>query len=109
MMAFTALLAISTTTLRWDALPPLWVIVLLIVPAVLLTVRYVYRREPGAQRRPLRIALGLLRAFAVFLVLAALFGPYAETVEGEVAKRTLVIAVDTSRSMSLQDRIYPAN
>lgn len=97
-------LAISTTTLRWDALPPLWVIVLLIVPAVLFTVRFVYQRELGVQRRPLRIALGLLRASAVLLVFAALFGPYAETVEGEVAKRTLVIAIDTSRSMSLEDQ-----
>ena len=96
--------AISSTKLRWDALPPLWVVVLVILPAVALTVRFVYRREPGAQGRKLRMALGGLRILAVLLVLGALFGPYAETIEGEVAKRTLVIAIDTSRSMSLSDR-----
>jgi len=95
---------LSSTTLRWDALPPLWLVVLVIVPLVALAVRFVYRREPGAQGTPLRVGLGGLRVLAVLLVLGALFGPYTETVEGEVVKRTLVVAVDTSRSMSLQDR-----
>jgi uncharacterized membrane protein len=95
---------LSSTTLRWDALPPLWVVVLLIVPAVTLAVRYVYRREPGAQGTPLRMSLGMLRVLAVLLVLGALFGPYSETIEGEISKRTLVVAVDTSRSMSLEDQ-----
>ncbi|MHC4940251.1 MAG: hypothetical protein ACYTHK_15000 [Planctomycetota bacterium] len=95
---------LSSTALRWDALPPLWVVVLLIVPAVALAVRFIYRREPGAQGTPLRMGLGVLRILAVLLVLGALFGPYEETIEGEVSKRTLVVAVDTSRSMSLQDQ-----
>jgi len=98
------MLGVSTTSLRWDALPPLWVIVLVLIPIVMLTVRFVYRREPGAQSTALRMGLGLLRVLAVLLVMGALFGPYTETIEGEVAKRTLVLAVDTSRSMSLQDR-----
>ncbi|MHC4410023.1 MAG: VWA domain-containing protein, partial [Planctomycetota bacterium] len=95
---------LSSTTLRWDALPPLWVVVLLIVPAVMLAVRFIYRREPGAQGTPLRMSLGMLRVLAVLLVLGALFGPYSETVEGEISKRTLVVAIDTSRSMSLADQ-----
>jgi len=96
--------ALSNSSLRWDSLPPLWVLVLVIVPAIALTVRYIYRREPGAQGTPLRMGLGSLRIVAILLVLGALFGPYTETVEGEVVKRTLVIAVDTSRSMTLEDR-----
>jgi len=101
--------AVTSTTLRWDALPPLWVVVLVIIPIVALTVRFIYRREPGAMDargggRPLRMMLGGLRIMAVLLALGALFGPYAETIEGDVAKRTLVIAIDTSRSMSLSDR-----
>ena len=96
--------AMSNTTLRWDALPPLWMIVLVIIPAIALAVRFIYRREPGAHSTALRMGLGGLRVLAVLLVLAALFGPFAETVEGEMAKRTLVIAVDTSRSMGLKDQ-----
>ena len=98
------MIAVSTTSLRWDALPPLWVVVLVLIPLVMLAVRFVYRREPGAQGTPLRMGLGLLRVVAVLLVFGAIFGPYSETIEGEVAKRTLVVALDTSRSMSLQDR-----
>lgn len=92
-----------STSLKWHALPPLWLVVLVIVPAVFLAVRFFYRREAGRLGRRARIALGLLRVASILSVLAALFGPFAETIEGEYYKRHLILCLDTSRSMAIKD------
>ncbi len=99
----TLLAAVETTGLKWRALPPLWVVVLVLVPAVFLTVRFVYKREAGKLSVRPRQLLGVLRALVILLILGALFGPFAETVEGEYFKRHLVICLDTSQSMSFSD------
>lgn len=96
-------LAVETTTLRWRSLPPLWVLVLIVLPAVVLGVRYLYKREAGAAGLPLRRFLGTLRALTVLLVLGAIFGPYAETVTGERFNRHLILCIDTSQSMRFKD------
>ncbi|MHC4957067.1 MAG: hypothetical protein ACYTGN_01730 [Planctomycetota bacterium] len=93
----------ASTSLRWDALPPLWVIVLVIIPLVFLFVRFFYQREAGRVGRRLRISMGLLRIAAIMLVLVALWGPYQETVESQPFKRHLILAVDTSQSMGFLD------
>jgi len=98
-----SLLAASSTSLRWHALPPLWIVVLVIVPLVFLTVRFFYRREAGRIGRRVRIVLGLLRVAAILVVLGALFGPYAETIQGEYLKRHLILCVDTSSSMGIKE------
>jgi len=97
-----------STSLKWHALPPLWLIVLVIVPAVFLGVRFFYRREAGRLGKRPRVALGLLRITAILVVLAALFGPYAESIEGEYYKRHLILCLDTSASMGIRDT-YAAN
>jgi hypothetical protein len=98
-----SLLATTSTSLRWDALPPLWLVVLVIVPAVALAVRFFYRREAGQVGRRLRLTMGALRSLAVLLVIVALFGPYAETIEGIYLERHLILCVDTSGSMSFRE------
>jgi hypothetical protein len=102
------LLGASSTSIKWHALPPLWLVVLVIVPAVFLAVRFFYRREAGRLGRRARIALGLLRVASILAVLAALFGPFAETIEGEYYKRHLILCLDTSRSMAIKDT-YASN
>ncbi|MHC4137326.1 MAG: VWA domain-containing protein [Planctomycetota bacterium] len=97
------LLAASSSSLRWHALPPLWLVVLVIVPAIALAVHFFYRRESGRVGRRLRLTMGVLRALAVLLVIGALFGPYAETIEGVYFKRHLILCVDTSSSMSFHE------
>lgn len=101
-------LAALSRSFRWHSLPPLWLVVLVLVPAVFLSVRFFYRREAGRLGRRKRIALGLLRVTSILLVLAALFGPYAETIEGEYYKRHLVLCIDTSGSMGIKET-YAAN
>ena len=98
MMPFGA----DTTHLRWHALPPLWVIVLILVPAVFLAVRFVYKREAGKVGRRPRITMGVLRSLAILLILMTLFGPYAETIHGEHFDRHLILLIDTSRSMGFR-------
>jgi len=93
----------DATTLRWDALPPLWLLVLVIIPGVFLVARFFYRREAGRVGRTLRIAMAVLRSLAVLLVLVALFGPYAETIESRHFKRHLIVCIDTSGSMAFKD------
>ncbi len=95
--------AVSSTTLRWTALPPLWIIVLVIAPLVILGVRWIYRREGGRTASRLRPLMMALRVGVIALALTAFFGPYAETIEGDEYKRHLIVAVDTSRSMHLRD------
>jgi uncharacterized membrane protein len=97
------LLGEGVSTLRWESLPPLWLVVLVIVPGVFLAARFFYQREAGRVGRRLRITMGVLRALAILLVLGAIFGPYMETIEGEPAKRHLVVCLDTSASMGLRD------
>ena len=99
----TALFADASSSLRWESLPPLWVLVLVILPAVFIIVRFLYKREAGKVGRKLRMTMGLMRALAILLVLVALFGPYAETIEGEFFKRHLILCVDTSGSMGITD------
>ncbi len=102
------LLGAQSTSLKWHALPPLWLVVLVIVPAVVLAVRFFYRREAGRIGRRARIALGLLRVASILAVLAALFGPFAEAIEGEYYKRHLILCLDTSSSMGIGDT-YASN
>jgi len=102
------LLAVESTTLRWRNLPPLWVVVLVVIPAVLLAVRFVYRREAGKVSAMPRRIMGVLRVLAVLLVIGAFFGPFAETVEGRFFKKHLVVCIDTSRSMGFRDAYLDA-
>lgn len=103
-----SLLAATSTSLRWHALPPLWVVVLVIVPAVVLSVRWFYRRESGKVGDRPRITMGILRVLAILLVLGVVFGPYTESITGEYFKRHLILCVDTSGSMANHD-LYSTN
>ena len=94
---------IAAGNLRWDALPPLWLIVLVIVPLVALSVRFIYRREAGRVGRRLRIGMGGLRVLAIMLVFVAIWGPYTEEIESRPFKRHLILALDTSDSMNFKD------
>ncbi len=93
----------TTTSIRWEALPPPWVVFLVLIPLLVLLVRFLYRREAGRVGRGPRMVMGGLRVLAILLVCGALFGPYLERIEGKSVKRHLVICLDTSGSMSFPD------
>ena len=54
----------ASSSLRWEPLLPLWLVVLVIVPVAFLVVRS-YRREAGRAGRRLQVTVGLLRAAAL--------------------------------------------
>ncbi len=91
------------TALRFRALPPLWLLFMVLLPAAAVFVWWIYRREaesapPGAKR-----LLSALRFAALAFVLLLLFQPYAETSVRRLVKSHLVVLLDTSASMEFRD------
>lgn len=85
--------------LAFASAPPLWVIVLVIVPALVLLVGYVYRREGASAGGRMRGLLAGLRLAAIALLLLVLFQPVQESKVYAVHRSTIGIVLDESLSM----------
>ncbi len=85
-------------------MPELWVVVLVVIPAVILVISTLYRREKGNLDSLSRGALAAIRVALVFLVLFVLFQPVVETTVYQVRKPTLAVLIDESASMQRGDR-----
>lgn len=101
-LPLTLLAETTRSELRWHALPPAWVIVLLVVPAVVLIGWWGYRRERDLTPAR-RFLLGGLRAAALLFFALVFFGPYMELSELQTVRAHLVVLLDSSDSMSTQD------
>ncbi len=89
---------------EWGSLPPAWVIFLLVVPLVVFVVGFFYRRERPVGSAPARWILGGLRAAAILAVLAILAQPFIREIFFQTRDAQVVILVDDSLSMKIQDR-----
>jgi uncharacterized membrane protein len=92
---------IETTRLEWLSLPPVWVIVLVILPAVVLACRWLYRREPtdgGARWLP-----AILRGAVITLLLLFLFHPVRSKQRVRVERPVAAILLDDSASLREHD------
>ncbi len=90
-------------SLAWKNMPEAWVLFMVIVPAVLLLVWAIYRRERRDVGLGPKALLILLRSALILLVLLMLMGPVL-TVETIKDRRNYVIVlVDESRSMKKSD------
>lgn len=89
--------------LGWENLPSVWVIVLVMIPAVLALSIFVYRFEPEDMSRSKRTILTILRAMALFLLLVMIFQPYLYMEVSLQRENHVGILVDTSKSMSFSD------
>lgn len=88
-------------------LPLPWMV--LVFAVVIFWSLYLYRRALGL-RPSLRYTLGIVRLFALILIVAAFFEPMAVLRETEVRKRELPVLIDVSESMSIKDpRKRPAD
>ncbi len=94
--------------LGWMNLPSVWVIVLLIIPAVIAFCYLIYRLEPNVPKTR-RFLLSGLRMLAVALILLMLFQPYLYNEIKQKNESHLVVLVDTSRSMSFKDEYNREN
>lgn len=83
--------------------PPLWVVILVIVPGIVLFAALFYRmgRERSSPR--VRAVLAGLRVLALLLVAALLMDPAWRTQVVETRKALAVVLVDVSASMSHKD------
>ncbi len=79
--------------------PPLWVTVLLIVPALVLLVAFIYRREGASASRGAKTLLGGLRLAAIAILLLVLFQPVSESKVFAVNRSTVGVLIDESLSM----------
>ena len=94
----------TVTRLRWRALPELWLIALVIVPAVALLVWSIYRSERGRATRGGKLALAAVRIVLILLVIGMLFEPYAEISNQKTVRAHLILLLDTSASLDFTDR-----
>ena len=81
---------------------PFYIILILAVVAGVYTFYYYKRTIPPLSDK-LRIVLGLLRGAALFLILSLFFSPQLKLVWQSVSKPEIVIAVDKSASMKIDD------
>ncbi len=106
MIAQAALQAGKTAArFRFESLPHLWVVFLVILPSILLFSWFLYRRTPGVQG-PKRWILSGLRAAAVILLVLALFRPILEKIRTKEVRDQVILLVDDSASMGRVDG-YP--
>jgi hypothetical protein len=91
---------------RFPAAPPGWAVVLMLA-ALALGVRWIYRRERQKVSRGWRIVLGGLRLLAIAVVGLTLFQPQREVAEVAEDRSHLVLLLDTSSSMNTVDRYRP--
>lgn len=91
------------TTLRFKSMPPLWAVIMLIIPAIVGIVWWTYRGEGASAGRTAKRVLAVLRSLAIILVVLLLFQPYAETSIKKLVKSHLIVLLDTSASMEFVD------
>jgi hypothetical protein len=82
--------------------PPLWVVILIILPALIIIVAAAYGLEKGAPRRDV-VRLALLRFLALACLCAILFRPAIETFRYRTQRTTVPVLIDDSASMRRAD------
>ncbi len=92
---------VETTRIEFLNLPPIWVLVLVVLPAVVFFCRWLYGKAPVSGRQ--KWALGLLRSLALILVLLFLFEPVHSHQRMRVEKPLTLVLLDDSASFRERD------
>lgn len=92
-------------TFRFLAAPKLWVIALIVVPAIILVATWSYSGLKRLERAP-RIALSVLRSLAILFCCFLLFQPSFEITTYRKTQNQVHVLIDDSASMLRRD-IYP--
>ncbi len=90
--------------LDWLHAPDLWVLFLLVVPAVAGGVWWIYRSERGTLVPWQRLLLAGIRAALIFAVVTFLCEPILTRENVQTASGHLIVLVDDSFSMGIRDR-----
>jgi hypothetical protein len=95
----------TVETFRFLAAPKLWVIALIVVPAIILVATWSYSGLKRLERAP-RIALSVLRSLAILFCCFLLFQPSFEITTYRKTQNQVHVLIDDSASMLRRD-IYP--
>lgn len=92
------------TRIEWLGAPDAWVLALVVVPAILLGVWWVYRGERGGLGTAARIALGAIRFAVILCIVAILCRPTLTEERVQRESSWVLVLVDDSFSMGIADR-----
>ncbi len=102
------ILALSETRLEtrieWLAAPEPWIIAVVILPLLIGLSAWGYRGDQGRLGGSTRFLLGSLRFLALLLVVLILFRPTLTKERVQTESSTVLVVVDDSFSMGIQDR-----
>jgi len=90
-------------SITWQHLPPAWVLFLIIIPAILVVIGALYRREREDVGTGPKVFLTLLRAGLLLLTLVLLMGPVLTVETIKKRKAFILVLLDESRSMQKVD------
>ncbi len=80
-----------------------WFLALILIAAAIAFAVYLYRSETRLTRGR-RIALGVCQAITLLLIILIILQPIAEIRTTDTFKRTMLVLLDTSRSMAIEDQ-----
>ena len=92
------------TRVEWLAAPEPWVIAVVIIPLLLGISAWGYRGEVGKLGRKAKVLLGSLRFLALLILVLILFQPTLTRERVQTESSTVLVVVDDSFSMGIQDR-----
>ena len=92
------------TRIEWLAAPEPWIIAVVILPLLIGLSAWGYRGDQGRLGGPTKFLLGSLRFLALLLVVLILFRPTLTKERVQTESSTVLIVVDDSFSMGIQDR-----
>lgn len=92
-------------SVTWQHLPPAWVLFLLIIPAILVVIGALYRRERQDVGTGAKVSLTVLRSALLLLTLLLLMGPVLTVETIKKRKAFILVMLDDSRSMQKVDQL----
>lgn len=99
---------VSEMRTEWLNAPPAWVLILVVVPAVVLFLTWMYRGERGSLTPVRRLTLGALRAAVLLCLVAALCEPTLVRERTQRESSYVLVLIDDSYSMGIADRFSDA-
>lgn len=95
-------------SLAWRQMPEMWILILVIIPAITALAWLVYRAERKDVGTGPKAVLTALRAMLVLLVLLLLMGPVLTVETIKIRRGYLIVLLDESRSMRKSDPLPTA-
>lgn len=90
--------------ISWRSAPPLWLTILVIIPAVFVFAFWLYKKEKATASFTVKVFLTILRSAVIIIALLVIFQPVIIT-EKPITKETIIpILIDNSLSMSFKDK-----